>query len=186
MSPAQLSALTGGSITTDDTPVSSAEESPGCAAVVVLSAEAVAQHASANDCWVIVGDGVYDMTAFLDLHPGGQAVLAGAGGTDATALFMSLHDPEILEEVTVEQSLRLLFFFCPTAPQIHLFSVDMWQKAEFKIQWAAAEDRPFIVVFRSRRRTVWALWASRSPSGQHAQHTQPPTQQRPSSRPSCW
>ena len=121
MSPAQLSALTGGSITTDDTPVSSAEESPGCAAVVVLSAEAVAQHASANDCWVIVGDGVYDMTAFLDLHPGGQAVLAGAGGTDATALFMSLHDPEILEEVTVEQSLRLLFFLSYSPPNTPVF-----------------------------------------------------------------
>ena len=82
--------------------------------MVVLSEEAVAQHASANDCWVIVGDDVDDVTAFLGLHAGGLAVLAGAGGTDATALFESLHDPEILAGATIDQSLRLLF--CPTIP----------------------------------------------------------------------
>ena len=33
----------------------------------------VARHASSDDCWVIVADHVYDVTAFLDDHPGGKA-----------------------------------------------------------------------------------------------------------------
>jgi L-lactate dehydrogenase (cytochrome) len=66
-----------------------------------LSAEAVAQHASADDCWVIVGGAVYDVTEFLAQHPGGQAVLAGMGGKDATTMFESLHDLEILDEVRI-------------------------------------------------------------------------------------
>jgi len=33
----------------------------------------VAAHASDGDCWVIINDRVYDVTAFLDDHPGGKA-----------------------------------------------------------------------------------------------------------------
>jgi len=37
--------------------------------VSVLSAEDVAAHDTEDDCWVIVDDGVYDLTPFVATHP---------------------------------------------------------------------------------------------------------------------
>jgi cytochrome b involved in lipid metabolism len=68
---------------------------------VRLTVEEVALHANEHDCWVIVNDQVYDVTEFLASHPGGSAILAGVGGTDASAIFNSLHDASILHEVAL-------------------------------------------------------------------------------------
>ena len=48
----------------------------------------VAQHASKDDCWAIISGDVYDLTEFINRHPGGDEIL-GACGTDATTLFNS-------------------------------------------------------------------------------------------------
>ena len=48
----------------------------------------VAQHASRDDCWAIISDDVYDLTEFINRHPGGDESLR-ACGTDATTLFNS-------------------------------------------------------------------------------------------------
>ena len=45
--------------------------------------------------------GVYDLTDFLPIHPGG-AILASQGGKDATDFFDELHRPEVLQEVAEE------------------------------------------------------------------------------------
>ena len=61
-----------------------------------ISRETVQQHCSAESCWVIIHDKVYDVTTFLDKHPGGRRVLLTAAGTDATKAFDSFHKPSIL------------------------------------------------------------------------------------------
>ncbi len=48
----------------------------------------VAQHASKDDCWAIMSGDVYDLTEFINRHPGGDEILR-ACGTDATTLFNS-------------------------------------------------------------------------------------------------
>lgn len=48
----------------------------------------VAQHASRDDCWAIISGDVYDLTEFINRHPGGDEILR-ACGTDATTLFNS-------------------------------------------------------------------------------------------------
>lgn len=48
----------------------------------------VAQHASKDDCWAIISGDVYDLTEFINRHPGGDEILR-ACGTDATTLFNS-------------------------------------------------------------------------------------------------
>lgn len=44
-------------------------------------AEVAAHGATAPRVWVTQGDGVYDVTDFVPLHPGGDKILLGAGGS---------------------------------------------------------------------------------------------------------
>jgi len=46
----------------------------------------IANHATSNDCWLAIEGKVYDVTNFISVHPGGQAILQGCG-TDATTLY---------------------------------------------------------------------------------------------------
>jgi cytochrome b involved in lipid metabolism len=50
------------------------------------SLEEIATHNSENDCWLLIGGKVYDVSAFIPMHPGGSAILGGCG-KDATELF---------------------------------------------------------------------------------------------------
>ncbi|KAL3999137.1 Cytochrome b5-like Heme/Steroid binding domain family protein [Acanthocheilonema viteae] len=49
------------------------------------------KHASVNDCWILIGERVYDVTDYLAFHPGGAEQLMRAAGTDGTNLFNMTH-----------------------------------------------------------------------------------------------
>lgn len=51
----------------------------------------VAEHCSREDCWMVLGNRVYNITRYLDFHPGGAQILLKAAGTDGTALFQRYH-----------------------------------------------------------------------------------------------
>ncbi|KIV94208.1 hypothetical protein PV10_01996 [Exophiala mesophila] len=48
--------------------------------------------------YCIIDSQVYDLTDFVDAHPGGSVVLAQIGGTDATSAFYNLHRHEVLQK----------------------------------------------------------------------------------------
>lgn len=51
----------------------------------------VAEHATAESNWMIMGDDVLDVTEFQSKHPGGREMLALAAGRDVTDLFAQYH-----------------------------------------------------------------------------------------------
>jgi fatty acid desaturase len=57
-----------------------------------FTADEVLRHGSASDCWVTLERGVYDVTTFLDEHPGGAMALSSVGraGHDVTSHFLRI------------------------------------------------------------------------------------------------
>ncbi|KAK3681430.1 acyl-CoA dehydrogenase/oxidase [Podospora appendiculata] len=58
----------------------------------------VAKHNTEDSTWFIIDTVVYDVSDFLDAHPGGEAVLRQVAGTDATTAFYNLHRHEVLSK----------------------------------------------------------------------------------------
>ncbi|XP_058814851.1 uncharacterized protein LOC131678634 [Topomyia yanbarensis] len=52
-----------------------------------ITLDEVSYHDTPNDCWIVLFDRVYDITGFLELHPGGHDVLLENAGRDATIAF---------------------------------------------------------------------------------------------------
>ncbi|KAE9603357.1 hypothetical protein Lal_00008251 [Lupinus albus] len=50
----------------------------------VFTLAEIAQHNSSNDCWLLIRGKVYNVTKFLNDHPGGDDVLLSSTGKDAT------------------------------------------------------------------------------------------------------
>ena len=64
--------------------------------------EEVARHATADDCWIVIGDRIYDVSAWLDRHPGRPAPILALAGMDATAQFRHFHSKEVFTQYAGE------------------------------------------------------------------------------------
>ncbi|KAI7882476.1 acyl-CoA dehydrogenase NM domain-like protein [Lichtheimia hyalospora FSU 10163] len=62
----------------------------------VYTREQVRRHATENDMWIIIDTSIYDMSDFIDLHPGGAFPTLEYAGEDATDAFYGLHRQEVL------------------------------------------------------------------------------------------
>jgi cytochrome b involved in lipid metabolism len=51
----------------------------------------VSNHNTKEDCWMIIENKVYNITSWIDKHPGGDIILSYAG-LDATDVFEAFHD----------------------------------------------------------------------------------------------
>lgn len=54
---------------------------------VTISSEEIEKHNNRDDLWMVINGKVYDVTPFVDEHPGGEEVLVDCGGQDATTAF---------------------------------------------------------------------------------------------------
>ncbi|KAI9488694.1 acyl-CoA dehydrogenase/oxidase [Zychaea mexicana] len=58
--------------------------------------EEVSRHAAEEDIWIIIDTDVYNMSVFIDMHPGGAFPILEYAGKDATEAFYGLHRQEVL------------------------------------------------------------------------------------------
>ncbi|KDN52180.1 peroxisomal acyl-CoA-dehydrogenase [Tilletiaria anomala UBC 951] len=58
----------------------------------------VAKHNKKGDCWIIIDAQVYNVSKFVELHPGGESVFydEDVAGQEATETFFGLHRHEVL------------------------------------------------------------------------------------------
>lgn len=56
-----------------------------------ISRSEVARHNSPQDCWTIIGTGVYDVTSFVSRHPGGSSAIREMCGKNASEDYLSEH-----------------------------------------------------------------------------------------------
>ena len=75
---------------------SSSSSGPSGKNKIKFTMDEVAKHNNASDCWIVISDKVYDVSDFLNEHPGGKGAILMMAGKDATEEFEMLHRPEVL------------------------------------------------------------------------------------------
>ena len=75
-------------------PTSPAPKASG--GVRTIAFDEVQQHATAADCWCVIGKGVYDLSEFAPEHPGGAGVVTELAGKVATEAFLHAHPEDIM------------------------------------------------------------------------------------------
>jgi cytochrome b involved in lipid metabolism len=56
-----------------------------------LTSEEVQKHASGQDCWSVINGQVYDLTSYVNDHPGGAALISAICGKDGSSAFAGQH-----------------------------------------------------------------------------------------------
>ena len=59
--------------------------------IALIDDEELGRHATRDDCWIALRGRVYNLTGYVDYHPGGEKILEQTYGKDATALFDKYH-----------------------------------------------------------------------------------------------
>lgn len=59
----------------------------------------VSQHNKRTDCWIIIKNKVYDVTSYVDEHPGGDAILAHAGDDSTEGFYGPQHASRVFDMV---------------------------------------------------------------------------------------
>ncbi|KAL3535691.1 hypothetical protein ACH5RR_004152 [Cinchona calisaya] len=56
-------------------------------------------HNRRTDCWIIIKDKVYDVTSYVEEHPGGDAILAHAGDDSTVGFFGPQHATRVFDMI---------------------------------------------------------------------------------------
>ncbi|XP_017698591.2 cytochrome B5-like protein [Phoenix dactylifera] len=61
--------------------------------------EEVCLHNKRDDCWIIIKGKVYDVTPYVEEHPGGDAMLNNAGGDSTEGFYGPQHATRVFDMV---------------------------------------------------------------------------------------
>jgi cytochrome b involved in lipid metabolism len=82
------------------------EEAPSTpidiASSATIALTEVAQHSTADDCWSVVNGNVYDLTQWINEHPGGSGSIESMCGVDASTAFNNQHNGQGKPETALE------------------------------------------------------------------------------------
>jgi len=51
----------------------------------------VAMHNTTADCYLIISNNVYDVSSYIDMHPGGRRIITSRCGQEVTGVFARIH-----------------------------------------------------------------------------------------------
>ncbi len=71
-----------------------ASSNPNTDGSIALSVAEIKTHDNKSDCWSIVNGNVYNLTSYVQNHPGGAAVIANICGKDGTKAFTNQHNTQ--------------------------------------------------------------------------------------------
>ncbi|XP_015588199.1 cytochrome b5-like [Cephus cinctus] len=71
----------------------------------IFTHDEVTRHNKEKDLWMIIHEGVYDLTKFLKEHPGGEEVLINLAGKDGTTCFDEIG--HTTEAVQLRETLKI-------------------------------------------------------------------------------
>jgi L-lactate dehydrogenase (cytochrome) len=63
-----------------------------------IEPQELTQHASRQSCWIAIHGTVWDVTSFVDKHPGGASLILSQSGKDATSAYEDFHSLELAEQ----------------------------------------------------------------------------------------
>ena len=72
-------------------PFGAAATDPSATPSAGLTSEEVQKHASGQDCWSVINGQVYDLTSYVNDHPGGAALISAICGKDGSSAFAGQH-----------------------------------------------------------------------------------------------
>ncbi|XVF49106.1 hypothetical protein PTKIN_Ptkin03bG0241900 [Pterospermum kingtungense] len=59
----------------------------------------IALHNRRTDCWIIIKDKVYDVTSYVEEHPGGDAILVHAGDDSTEGFYGPQHATRVFDMI---------------------------------------------------------------------------------------
>ncbi|KXL47888.1 hypothetical protein M433DRAFT_63601 [Acidomyces richmondensis BFW] len=72
----------------------------------MIDASVLAKHNTRESCWIAIHGNVWDITSFLDEHPGGSSLLLSVAGQDATEQYETFHDADLVGNTLPEDARR--------------------------------------------------------------------------------
>ncbi|KRX05693.1 Cytochrome b5-like heme/steroid binding domain [Pseudocohnilembus persalinus] len=68
----------------------------------------IANHTQKDDCWVVMNNIVYDVTDFLDKHPGKPETILQRAGKDVTKSFQAMYHSQKACRQAVEYAIGIV------------------------------------------------------------------------------
>lgn len=66
--------------------------------MTTVHGEELAQNNTKDSCWIAIDGTVWDVTSFLDQHPGGAGLILKLAGQDATEAYSTFHELKLVEK----------------------------------------------------------------------------------------
>ncbi|XP_011070917.1 cytochrome b5 [Sesamum indicum] len=88
----------------------------------IYTMEEASEHNTKDDCWVVIDGKVYDVSSYLDEHPGGDDVLLRATGKDATDEFEDAGHSKTARELMEQYCIGELDQTPPPIPELEIVS----------------------------------------------------------------